>query len=57
MRDIKNYNKVFNLKNAFTFLDYKKENYNIDLLLNKELFYKLLYFFFKKILSILQEYF
>jgi len=56
MRDIKNYNNVFDLKNAFIFLNYKKENYNIDLLSNKKLLYKLLYFLFKKELDILQEY-
>jgi len=53
MRNIKNYNNVFNLKNAFILLDYKKENYNINLLLRKEFFYKLLYFLFKKELNIL----
>ncbi len=57
MRHIKNYNNVFNLKNAFTLLNYKKENYNINLLLSKKSFYKLLYFFFKKKLNILQKYF
>jgi len=45
MQDIKNYNNVFNLKNAFTLFDHKKNNYNIDLLLNKELFYKFFFFF------------
>ena len=56
MRSIKNYNNVFNLKNAFIFLNYKKKNYNINLLLSKEFFYELLYFLFEKELSILQEY-
>ena len=56
MRDIKNYNNVFNLKNAFTLFNYKKKNYSINLLSNKELLYKLLYFLSKKELSILQEY-
>jgi len=56
MRSIKNYNNVFNLKNAFVFLNYKKKNYNINLLLSKEFFYELLYFLFEKELSILQEY-
>jgi len=57
MRNIKNFNNVFNLENAFTLLNYKKENYNINLLLSKKSFYKLLYFFFKKKLNILQKYF
>ncbi len=56
MRSIKNYNNVFNLKNAFIFLNYKKKNYNINLLLSKDFFYELLYFLFEKELSILQEY-
>ncbi len=56
MRSIKNYNSVFNLKNAFIFLNYKKKNYNINLLLSKKFFYELLYFLFEKELSILQEY-
>jgi len=56
MRNIKNYNNVFNLKNAFILLNYKKKNYSINLLLNKKSLYELLYFFFKKKLSILQEY-
>jgi len=56
MRSIKNYNNVFDSKNAFIFLNYKKKNYNINLLLSKEFLYKLLYFFFKKKLDILQEY-
>jgi len=55
MRNIKNYNNVFNLKNAFTLFNYKKI-YNINLLLNKESFYELLYFFFEKELNILQKY-
>jgi hypothetical protein len=38
------------------YIDYKKKNHNIDLLLSKEFLYELLYFFFKKKLSILQEY-
>jgi len=57
MRSIKNYNDVFNLKNAFIFLNYKKKNYNINLLLSKESLYELLYSFFKKELDILQKYF
>ncbi len=56
MRDIKNYNNVFNLKNTFILFDYKKKNYNIDLLLSKEFLYELLYFLFEEKLSILQEY-
>jgi len=56
MQNIKNYNNVFNLKNAFTFLNYREKNYNINLLLSKESFYKLLYFFFEKELNILQKY-
>ncbi len=56
MRDIKNYNDVFDLKNAFIFLDHKKKNYDINLLLSKEFLYKSLYSFFKKKLDILQEY-
>jgi len=56
MRNIKNYNNVFNLKNAFIFLNYKKKNHNINLLLSKESFYELLYSFFEKKLNILQEY-
>jgi len=56
MRSIKNYNNDFDSKNAFIFLNYKKKNYNINLLLSKEFLYKLLYFFFKKKLDILQEY-
>jgi len=56
MRDIKNYNDVFDLKNAFIFLDHKKNNYDINLLLSKEFLYKSLYSFFKKKLDILQEY-
>ncbi len=56
MQDIKNYNNVFDSKNVFTLFNYKKKNYSISLLLNKELLYKLLYSFFKKELSILQEY-
>jgi len=55
MRNIKNYNNIFNLKNAFTLFNYKKI-YNINLLLNKESFYELLYFFFEKELNILQKY-
>jgi len=57
MRDIKNYNNIFDSKNAFTLFDYRKENYNIDLLSNKKSFYELLYFFFEKKLDILQKYF
>jgi len=57
MRNIKNYNDVFDSKNAFILSNYKKKNYNIDLLLSKESLYELLYLFFKKKLSILQEYF
>lgn len=56
MRDIKNYNDVFNSKNAFILLDHKEKNHNIDLLLSKELLYESLYFFFKKELSILQKF-
>jgi len=56
MRDIKNYNNVFDLKNAFILLNYKKKNYNINLLLNKKSLYELLYSFFEKKLNILQEY-
>jgi len=56
MRDIKNYNNIFDSKNVFTLFNYKKENYNINLLSNKEFFYKLLYFFFEKKLDILQKY-
>jgi len=56
MRSIKNYNDVFDLKNAFILSNYKKKNHDIDLLLSKELFYELLYSFFKKELDILQEY-
>ena len=56
MRNIKNYNDVFNSKNVFIFLNYKKKNYNINLLLNKKSLYELLYFFFKKKLNILQKY-
>jgi len=56
IRDIKNYNNVFDLKNAFILLNYKKKNYNINLLSSKEFFYELLYFFFKKELNILQGY-
>jgi hypothetical protein len=55
MRNIKNYNNIFNLKNVISFLNYKEKNYNINLLLSKESFYKLL-FFFKKKLYILQKY-
>ncbi len=57
MRNIKNFNNVFNFENAFTLLNYKKENYNINLLLSKKSFYKLLYFFFKKKQNFLQKYF
>jgi len=57
MRNIKNYNNVFDSKNASTLSDYREENYNIDLLSNKESLYGLLYFFFEKKLGILQEYF
>ncbi len=56
MRSIKNYNDVFDLKNAFILSNYKKKNHDIDLLLSKELFYELLYSLFKKELDILQEY-
>jgi len=56
IQNIKNYNNVFNLKNAFTLFDYKKKNYNINLLSNKKFFYELLYFLFEKELNILQEY-
>ncbi len=56
MQNIKNYNNIFNLKNVFTLLNYKKKNYSINLLLNKEFLYKLLYFLFKKKFSILQKY-
>jgi len=55
MRNIKNYNNVFNLKNAFIFFNYKEKNYNINLLSNKEFFYKLLYFLFEKEFDILQR--
>jgi len=57
MQNIKNYNNIFNSKNAFTFLNYKKKNYNINLLSNKKFFYKLLHFLLEKELNILQEYF
>jgi len=56
MRNIKNYDNVFDSKNVFIFLNYKKESYNINLLLNKKFLYVLLYFLFKKKLSIMQEY-
>jgi len=56
IRDIKNYNNVFNLKNAFTLLNHKKKNHNINLLLDKESLYESLYSFFKKKLDILQKY-
>jgi len=56
MRDIKNYNDVFDSKNASTFPNYKKKNHSINLLLSKELLYESLYLFFKKKLNILQEY-
>ncbi len=48
MQCIKNYNNIFNLKNVFVFLNYKKKNYNINLLLSKEFFHKLIYFFFQE---------
>jgi len=57
MRNIKNYNNIFDSKNIFIFFDYKKKNYSIDLLSNKKFFYRLLYFFFEKNLDILQKYF
>jgi len=56
MRNIKNYNNVFNSKNASILLNYREKNYNINLLSNKESLYKLLFFFFEKELDILQEY-
>jgi len=56
MRNIKNYDNVFDSKNLFIFLNYKKESYNINLLLNKKFLYVLLYFLFKKKLSVMQEY-
>jgi len=56
MQDIKNYNDVFDSKYAFIFLNYKKENHNINLLLSKESFYESLYSLFKKELNILQKY-
>jgi len=56
MQNIKNYNNIFNLKNAFTLLNFKEKNYNIDLLLSKEPFYQSLYSFSKKKLNILQKY-
>jgi len=56
MQNIKNYNNIFNLKNAFTLLNFKEKNYNIDLLLSKEPFYESLYSFSKKKLNILQKY-
>jgi hypothetical protein len=56
MRNIKNYNDVFDSKNAFILLNYKKKNHSINLLSSKESFYELLYSFFKKELDILQEY-
>jgi len=56
MRNIKNYNNIFDSKNAFILFDYKKKNYNIDLLPDKKSFYKLLYFLFEKELDILQKY-
>jgi len=56
MRNIKNYNNVFDSKNAFTLSDYREENYNIDLLSNKKFFYKSLYSLSEKELDILQEY-
>jgi len=56
MRDIKNYNNVFDSKNAFTLPDYKEENYNIDLLPDKKLLYGSLYSLFEKKLGILQKY-
>jgi len=57
MRNIKNYNDVFDSKNAFILFDYKKENHDIDLLPSKESLYESLYSFFEKELGILQEYF
>ena len=56
MQNIKNYDDIFNSKNAFTLSNYKKKNYNIDLLLSEESLYKLLYSFFEKKLNILQKY-
>jgi len=56
IRNIKNYNNIFNLENAFIFSEHNNKNYNIDLLFDKKSFYKLLYSLFEKELDILQNY-
>jgi len=56
MRNIKNYNNVFDPKNASILPDYKEENHDINLLPNKKSLYGLLYSLFEKKLDILQEY-
>ncbi len=53
MRDIKNYENVFDLKNASTFLKYNNKNYNINLLSKTKSLYELLYSLFEKKLNIL----
>ena len=56
LKNIQNYDNVFDLKNAFIFLKYIEKNYEINLLLKKKLSYNLIYILFKQKLIILRNY-
>lgn len=42
IRDIKNFNNIFDFKNATILLKYEDKNYKTDFIFEKELFYRLL---------------
>ena len=53
---IKNINNCFNFDKVFKLLNYKKNNYVINLIFNVEFFFDFLYVFFEKKLHVLQNY-
>lgn len=56
-KNIQNYKNVFDLKNAFMFLEYEKENHKIKLFFEKKSFYDSLYILSKRELKVLRDYF
>jgi len=57
MRNIENYNNIFDSKNAFALSKYRDKDYKIDLLVDKKLFYSSLYALFEQKLAVLRNYF
>jgi len=56
LKNIQNYNNIFDSKNAFIFFEHKEKNYKIDLLFKRELSYNLLYILFEQKVIVLRNY-